>query len=96
MEGMKRNWWGAMLLTAFVCAIVPMVPSRADAQGICNARNCPAGQERVRLECKTCKVNKRRPAIELCRAVCQKPNGKIKPKKYPKCPKKSPSAGCTN
>lgn len=81
---------GALLMAGVVLA------QPAAAQGICNARNCGKNQERVSLEYKTCKPNKKRPAITVSRAVCQKPNGKLKKKKFPKCPKKSPSTGCTN
>lgn len=98
MDVMKR--WGRTGLVGFVAGALFAAglafAQPASAQGICNARNCGQNQERVSLECKTCKPNKKRPAIEVCRAVCQKPNGKLKKKKYPKCPKVSPSTGCTN
>jgi hypothetical protein len=66
----------------------------AAAQKICKASRCPKNQERVEVESKTCKPNRKRPAIIVTRACCAKPNGKLRCKKFPKCPKKSPSAAC--
>jgi hypothetical protein len=81
---------GAVLASSLVLA------QPAAAANICNARNCGANQTRISLDCKTCKPTKKRPAIQVCRAVCEKPNGKLKKKHMPKCPKVSPSTGCTN
>jgi len=70
------------------------VPQLVAAQKICNASRCGVNQERVELETRTCRANKKRPAIVITRACCAKPNGKLRCKKFPKCPKKSPSAAC--
>jgi hypothetical protein len=85
-----------LVVAAFAMLFVAVATPEASAQqaGICKATLCPASQTRVRIESKTCKATKKRPSIVLSRACCQKPNGKIKCKKYPKCPKKSPSTSC--
>jgi hypothetical protein len=97
MGVMKRSGRGIVGLfvgAMFAASLVAVQP--AAAANICNARSCGKNQTRISLDCKTCKPNKKRPAIEVCRAVCEKPNGKLKKKHMPKCPKKSPSTGCTN
>jgi hypothetical protein len=95
MKRIGRTGIVGLLAGALLAASVVLAPPAA-AANICNARNCGKNQQRVTLEYKTCKPNKKRPAITVARAVCQKPNGKLKKKKFPKCPKKSPSTGCTN
>ena len=80
---------------AMVCLAVAAPEASAQQAGICKATLCPSSQTRVRIESKTCKATKKRPSIQLSRACCQKPSGKIKCKKYPKCPKNSPSTSCT-
>lgn len=91
-----------MMTTKLVAAIFAMMliataapDASAQQAGLCKATKCPSTQTRVRIETLTCKATKRRPAITKARACCQKPNGKIKCKKYPKCPKNSPSTSCT-
>lgn len=83
----------AVLAMTFVALSAPV--ASAQQAGVCKATQCPASQTRVRVENKSCKATKKRPSISLARACCQKPNGKIKCKKYPKCPKNSPSTSCT-
>jgi hypothetical protein len=85
-----------LLVAAFAMLFVVAAAPDASAQqaGFCKATLCPSSQTRVRIESLTCKATKRRPAIIKSRACCQKPNGKIKCKKYPKCPKNSPSTSC--
>lgn len=96
---MRRNVFDlrsvlSSVIAAAVFVVGLSIPAPADAQNICGASRCNASQTRVRLERKSCKANKKRPAITVARACCQKPNGKIRCKKYPKCPKKSPSSAC--
>lgn len=84
----------AAFLAGLVLVVGLAVPQPAAAQKICKASRCGVNQERVEVESKTCKANKKRPAITVTRACCAKPNGKLRCKKFPKCPKKSPSAAC--
>ncbi len=86
-----------LVLALFVLTMSAVTAPDASAQnaGFCKATQCPASQTRVNIESKTCKATKRRPAVVVSRACCQKPSGKIKCKKYPKCPKNSPSTSCS-
>lgn len=52
---------------------------------------CGGRQELVRVEEKVCPATKRRPAVIVQRACCQKPNGKVRCKAFKKCPRRSPS-----
>lgn len=79
----------AALLT--LALVEPPVASAAS----CSASKCGKGQTRTKLDSKTCKANKKRPAIVITRACCRKSNGKVRCKAFPQCPKKSPSTSCT-
>lgn len=83
-------------LAVLVFALGALSAPEAFAQkAFCKAMQCPATQTRVLVDKRTCKATRRRPAITRARACCQRANGKIKCKKWPKCPKKSPSTACT-
>jgi hypothetical protein len=87
-----------MRKTAFVAGLVLslglVVPQLAAAQKICKASRCKRNQQLVEINTKECKANRRRPAILVKRACCAKPNNKLVCRKFPKCPKKSPSSAC--
>lgn len=52
---------------------------------------CGGRQQLVRVDEKVCPATKRRPAVVVQRACCQKPNGKVRCKAFKKCPRRSPS-----
>ena len=53
------------------------------------SNSCKPGQPLVRHETKVCKPNQFRGAFTLTRACCMKANGKVKCRRYHKCPKHS-------
>ena len=52
---------------------------------------CPNGQKLVRIPVKDCPALRGHDAIQLHRACCMKPNGRINCRTYPECPVRSPS-----
>ncbi|MCW5890541.1 MAG: hypothetical protein KIT14_08310 [bacterium] len=78
----------AALLAAVVGTV--LVASAADAAKLPRPK-CGGRQEMVRVDEKVCPATKRRPAVVIQRACCQKPNGKIRCKAFKKCPRRSPS-----
>jgi len=56
-----------------------------------NAMTCGRNRTVVEIDDKVCPSTKRRPAVVIHRACCANAKGKVKCKRFPKCPKRSPS-----
>jgi hypothetical protein len=80
---------GVAALAAAVLGTL-LVAGAAEAKKLPTPK-CGKRQTLVRVDEKFCPATKRRPAVVVQRACCQKPNGKVRCKAFKKCPRRSPS-----
>ena len=85
---------GRMLVAAgaLVLGTGLAVPQLASAAlEAAQATNCGTGRTVVGVDDKVCPANKRRPTVVVHRACCANHKGKVKCKRFPRCPRRSPS-----
>jgi hypothetical protein len=78
---------GRLLVTAVLLAMLaPRVASASSA-----SLKCPGRYSVDHFDSKICPANAKRPAITVKRACCRNPEGKIRCRHMPHCPRRSPS-----
>lgn len=77
------------MLLAAVLLIGVVTPSSAWATHA--SQKCPGRYVVDRIETRNCPANNHRPAIVVKRACCRSPQGKIRCRHFPHCPRRSPS-----
>jgi hypothetical protein len=89
---MTRGFRGKMLVAAgaLVLASGFAAPRLASAAIEANSTEC-GRRTVVNIDDKICPTTKRRPAVVVHRACCANPKGKVKCKRFPRCPRRSPS-----
>jgi hypothetical protein len=89
MRGLSR---GRMLVVAgaLVLGAGFTAPSIASAALEMDSTQC-GRRTVVGIDDKICPSTRRRPAVVIHRACCANAKGKVKCKRFPKCPRRSPS-----
>ena len=82
-----RSFTAAVVLAIAASMAVPATASAMKR----DAGSCPGNKTLVSLQHKTCPSTRRRAAVVLSRACCSNTHGKVKCRKFPHCPKRSPS-----
>jgi hypothetical protein len=87
------------LLTLLLCSfvLVPRAGALPPPAEACKRDNpfchttCPTGQKLVRIPVKNCPGLRGHDAIQVRRACCMRPSGRITCREFPQCPPRSPS-----
>ena len=90
---MKRGFSrGRMLVVAGALALGSSFAAPRLASAAIEASSTECGRRTmVNIDDKVCPTTKRRPAVVIHRACCANARGKVKCKRFPRCPRRSPS-----